>query len=529
MSKYDFGYEISQNSTIEWAYGNIEKCSCVLELGPANGNLVKHLKEDKDCTVDIIEIDEDAGKHALEFARRGCIGNDEGNLENLKWVEILSGAKYDYIVILDVLEHLRNPEEVLARLGGLLKDDGRILLSLPNVAHNSVLIGLLNNRFNYTDVGLLDNTHVKFFTYQTALDIIYSSGYYTEKEEIRHIKVGNNEIDAQYEEVTPDVQAYLKTRKLGEAYQFLLTLKKGIKEKEYKLFEKQYIGKMYAFNVFNELNELIYTVEINPMDKIKVCIPLTDDKSQVIRIDPLDKACILQNIQLTMVGGETEKECEIYQSTGIDIDDKIVFFDDDPQIYVQKEKAYESLLFECDCISFESSALLKISELRDYIRSVRTQCYEQIKQLDDKENIIAQYTIQKQKMESELEESQNEIKVLIRDIDIKNNKENELLSSLNDKQKQIQTKDNEIGVLQNDLDELKMKFEELSCLHQKEEDRQRKLLNKKTEQLEKVSNELNEKTRQLEKASNELNEKEVELTKIKECLWYKLWKKIKEK
>ena len=62
MSKYDFGYEIKNNQTNEWAFENIRPGSKVLELGAATGVLTKHLYEDKCCNVDIIELDAEAHK-----------------------------------------------------------------------------------------------------------------------------------------------------------------------------------------------------------------------------------------------------------------------------------------------------------------------------------------------------------------------------------------------------------------------------------------------------------------------------------
>ena len=59
MSKYDFGYDIEAGSTMEWAFSIIKNNSEILELGPAIGTLTKHLKEEKNCSIDIVEIDEE--------------------------------------------------------------------------------------------------------------------------------------------------------------------------------------------------------------------------------------------------------------------------------------------------------------------------------------------------------------------------------------------------------------------------------------------------------------------------------------
>ena len=115
MSKYDFGYEIKNNQTNEWAFENIRPGSKVLELGAATGVLTKHLYEDKCCNVDIIELDAEAGAQAARYAQTAIIG-ESGNLDNKEWYDCIEGKRYDYIVILDVLEHLRNPQGVLNKV-----------------------------------------------------------------------------------------------------------------------------------------------------------------------------------------------------------------------------------------------------------------------------------------------------------------------------------------------------------------------------------------------------------------------------
>ena len=70
---------------------------------------------------------------------------------------------YDLILLLDVLEHLDEPSDILKRLTKLLNDGGYMLISLPNVAHHSVLAPLLLKReFEYNDAGILDRTHGGF-------------------------------------------------------------------------------------------------------------------------------------------------------------------------------------------------------------------------------------------------------------------------------------------------------------------------------------------------------------------------------
>jgi SAM-dependent methyltransferase len=84
---------------------------------------------------------------------------------------------FDVIVAGDVLEHLPRPEDLLSALKPLLKPDGRLLVSLPNVANVTVRASLLLGRFPYADRGILDRTHLRFYTRASARRLLGESGF----------------------------------------------------------------------------------------------------------------------------------------------------------------------------------------------------------------------------------------------------------------------------------------------------------------------------------------------------------------
>lgn len=227
MVKYDFGYSIQKDTPAEWAYNTIKKGSKVLEFGPAIGTLTKNLKERKSCSVDIIEIDVESGAKAAKFANKALLGSPLGDLDSMQWVDELCNNEYDYIVALDVIEHIRNSEMVLVSARKILKENGTILLSVPNVAHNSVLINLINNEFEYNKLGLLDNTHIHFFTYKSLERLFEKSALYVESKDYIQIAVGNNEIKNSYEALPYEVADYLRQREYADVYQMLYSLKKN--------------------------------------------------------------------------------------------------------------------------------------------------------------------------------------------------------------------------------------------------------------------------------------------------------------
>jgi SAM-dependent methyltransferase len=87
---------------------------------------------------------------------------------------------FDLICFNDVLEHIVDPWAVLRACRGLLADDGRVIAAIPNIQHGPTVARLLRGRWDYEDTGVLDRTHVRFFTRATMLDLFRSTGFVVE-------------------------------------------------------------------------------------------------------------------------------------------------------------------------------------------------------------------------------------------------------------------------------------------------------------------------------------------------------------
>ena len=86
-------------------------------------------------------------------------------------------GKFDLILALDILEHLRDPDLTFRSLSEMMAPDGVIIVSVPNIAHHSALVPLLLKRqFRYTDQGILDRTHIRFFTEENVLQLVSQAG-----------------------------------------------------------------------------------------------------------------------------------------------------------------------------------------------------------------------------------------------------------------------------------------------------------------------------------------------------------------
>jgi len=221
MSKYDFKLDLNTRNSLSILVNRVQPNSTVLEFGPAHGRLTKYLTEELNCKVYCVEIDKNAAKDTTLYCEKIIVDN----IENYAWMEEFQDIKFDYILFADVLEHLYFPKKVLSKSRMLLNSQGSILLSIPNITHNSVIIDLLENKFIYRKTGILDNTHIRFFTKTTfctlvndvGLSIAYQSAVYTQPID--------TEFNNSYASLPNEIASYLKKLKYGEVYQFIFELK----------------------------------------------------------------------------------------------------------------------------------------------------------------------------------------------------------------------------------------------------------------------------------------------------------------
>lgn len=150
----------------------VQERSTVLDIGCATGLIANILVNEKQCTVDGVEYDVEAFNICKKSQLFRNIFNFSITDKENKNFEILKKNKYDYIILADILEHLINPWDVLISIHDLLKDHGQIIISLPNIAHIDIIKGLINGNFNYNSLGLLDTTHLRFFTFKSFCDMV---------------------------------------------------------------------------------------------------------------------------------------------------------------------------------------------------------------------------------------------------------------------------------------------------------------------------------------------------------------------
>ncbi len=141
----------------------------ILDLGCGTGELGKALKKRQECQAFGIELN----KEAAEIAKKNLDGVWIDNLN--RFIPTFSDEKYDCLIFADILEHLIAPWAVLKKFANTLTAEGAVIASIPNVAHPWIQANLQKGVFRYEPAGILDITHLRFFTKTSIFQMFYAA------------------------------------------------------------------------------------------------------------------------------------------------------------------------------------------------------------------------------------------------------------------------------------------------------------------------------------------------------------------
>lgn len=144
---------------------------------------------------DVLEIGCGTGSTAISAYNSGCLGRYLGielnhapaEIARLRGLDVITAnieqfdlssyhQSFDVLWASEVLEHLTDPWTVIAKLVKCIRPGGQIVVSTPNVAHRSVILGLIRNKFDYTDSGVMDRSHLRWFTPKSLADLVQDAG-----------------------------------------------------------------------------------------------------------------------------------------------------------------------------------------------------------------------------------------------------------------------------------------------------------------------------------------------------------------
>ncbi|MBV6623515.1 MAG: class I SAM-dependent methyltransferase [Rivularia sp. (in: Bacteria)] len=168
--------DLDENSSLKKMLRLIGEQKRVVDFGCATGYFAR-LLNNRGCEVVGVEINSKAAKVARNYCEEVIIADlDFVSLDEI-FSDKIAVEKFDVAVFGDILEHLRNPWQVLEETRKLLTPQGFVIASIPNIAHGAIRLALLQGNFEYKALGILDNTHLRFFTRKTVAQLFEESGY----------------------------------------------------------------------------------------------------------------------------------------------------------------------------------------------------------------------------------------------------------------------------------------------------------------------------------------------------------------
>ena len=402
--KYDIDISKQDQSTSHGKIlAQIKPGSKVLECGCATGYMTQRMKEELGCKVSIIEIDEACYECAKEFAVDGFCGD----LNQEEWFEHFSNQQFDYILFADVLEHLPDPLKVLTRMTVLLKSNGRIIISIPNIAHNDIIMKLVGDRFDYTSTGLLDNTHIHFwgrnnlddFCQKAGLTIVQIDGT------IAPFKTTEQAAD-NHETSDSRIISGLTDRTLGEIYQYVLVTQKTEYVKKHRIKcvnllpqEKSFSGYQTGKDVsvcstvffsdgetFEQSNsqETVFTLNTAFSREIELIVT-PPENCRTIRFDPCEAFfCLVENLSFVYDGMAISPQ----NTNGLPVGTAYLFSTRDPQLYfsIPRLKKDTSIVIRCKLTIFDET---KEKEVAEFVKRFEDMgvLIHQVEQLNNELNI----------------------------------------------------------------------------------------------------------------------------------------------
>jgi 2-polyprenyl-3-methyl-5-hydroxy-6-metoxy-1,4-benzoquinol methylase len=176
--------QLDENSSFLKMLNLVGRHKKVVDVGCATGYFSK-LLVDEGCDVVGIEINPDAAKVAEQYCRQVIVADlDQQDIQ-----EVLGSEQFEVAIFGDVLEHLKDPWSTLKSVRKILAADGYVVASIPNIAHGAIRLALLEGRFEYAELGLLDDTHLRFFTRETVHQLFEETGYCIEAEDHTNLPV----------------------------------------------------------------------------------------------------------------------------------------------------------------------------------------------------------------------------------------------------------------------------------------------------------------------------------------------------
>lgn len=204
IERYDYAFDPNGDAWPARVLRRMPPGGRVLELGPGPGAMTRVLVA-RGYEVTVVENDPEA----LQVLGPLGVKAIAADLNGLDWLKALNGQRFNAILACDVLEHLNQPEQVLQAMGELVEPMGSLLVSLPNIAYAGVVAALRNGMFDYAEKGLLDRTHMRFFTRRSIEKTLMESGWIPRKWDANRVPLVHSEFAWCWDALAEPLRQYM--------------------------------------------------------------------------------------------------------------------------------------------------------------------------------------------------------------------------------------------------------------------------------------------------------------------------------
>ncbi|HEY9101382.1 class I SAM-dependent methyltransferase [Chitinimonas sp.] len=305
---YERDVRMDAEDSLSHVVSLVEADGPILDVGTGSGALGRYFQDRGRPEIDGITYNPEEAERAGDAYRQMFVLD----LTKTQWQGALGERRYRYIVCADVLEHLPEPESLLPTLLSLLSDDGELIVSIPNVSYVGILGGLMAGRFDYANEGLLDRTHLRFFTRQSLLAMLGAAGLtVTAWRSVARPLPASEFAQHQLERLPLAVSRYLHSLADAHAYQFVLRAKPGGVAAEAEMaarfvapapqFAAQLFWRTTATAQFTEMNSATAFGTIGDASLLlRFPLPPMDQPLAELRFDPADRPGFLRLFSLQL-------------------------------------------------------------------------------------------------------------------------------------------------------------------------------------------------------------------------------------
>lgn len=302
--------------------GLIKPGQTLLDLGMGAGGLGQHLSQLQTVVADGVTLN----PHEADLARVWYREVIVADLDQIDLTTLFKRNAYDCIVCADVLEHLKSPEKILAQCKLLLNPGGRLITSIPNAGYCGLVAELIQGDFRYRPEGLLDSTHLRFFTRISLQRFFHENDWATQSITTTKRNLLESEFKVAFDGLPPAVARYLLAQPDALTYQFVSVLQlsgQGGQEvvgrsasggsgaeaptSAHALFSAQVYLSTQGQGQFQEADKLVVAGCIGvSLQTLNFDIPASVDCYTHVRLDPADRPGFfrLHHLTIRVPGGE---------------------------------------------------------------------------------------------------------------------------------------------------------------------------------------------------------------------------------